>query len=41
MAFESHPNNLLGLKSMRDYDFLTVMTVITWEVCEECLATWG
>lgn len=37
MAFDSHQANFLGLKSMRDYDFLTAMPLITWQICEECL----
>lgn len=37
MAFDSHQANLLGLKSVRDYDFLTATPLIILETCEECL----
>lgn len=39
MAFDSHQGNLLGLKSVRDYDFLTVTPLIISETCEEHLVS--
>lgn len=41
MAFDSRQGNLLGLKSVRDYDFLTVTPLIISETCEERLVSWS